>query len=610
MDVLNKNVNHIQLIENLRTYLLANLEKEHKKFQLYESLDKVENLIHEIKDIKKQLKLNIEPNVPVDLILEIETEEANEEKVKEKVFYYTFFLAISIDKFPDTLEKRVSFYQYYLSRIISSKRLEIILISPFYTSEIGLIFLKENGLKENGIGYWQFTDQGKEPRIISKSSPLRSIMKNEYRTKKPKDAALFFDKYVHNAVNAVVGVKIEDFGKRFIEDKSYSPIYDLSSISYHEDLKSLVSEHLTDKNDDYEFVNETFTHLWRKHTGIFYPMLLKEYEPSLQNIFADVGSEKDKIYRDHYLHQFQVFLLGLPIIDRYYDLFKKYEKPELIWLIASSAHDIGYPIQLYDDYSEKFFKKFLNISRNPKIVELELKSKFIEDDFLSYTGYIVCELCSKHLNRPELKSNWLAQENDLIKFFFNEIAVKKNHALISSVSLLKLINEQENIEKIQKTMGNYKKANSNIFLPAILAIALHGVPTWPTAFKKFCNDKKMLMEKPCLRFEDDPISFLLVLCDSVQEWGRPQRNQKLERNEEGKGFYLKDFKMTDHSVSITLKTDHFSKGDKKFDDKDQELTGLKNLLRPCESLSFVIYLENRTGETKEYQLKGQSKKEV
>jgi len=96
----------------------------------------------------------------------------------------------------------------------------------------------------------------------------------------------------------------------------------------------------------------------------------------------------------------------------------------------------------------------------------------------------------------------------------------------------------------------------------------------------------------------------------VQEWGRPQRNQKLERNEEGKGFYLKDFKMTDHSVSITLKTDHFSKGDKKFDDKDQELTGLKNLLRPCESLSFVIYLENRTGETKEYQLKGQSKKEV
>jgi hypothetical protein len=119
----------------------------------------------------------------------------------------------------------------------------------------------------------------------------------------------------------------------------------------------------------------------------------------------------------------------------------------------------------------------------------------------------------------------------------------------------------------------------------------------------------MLMEKPCLRFEDDPISFLLAFCDGVQEWGRPQRNQKLERNEEGKGFYLKDFKIDDNSVSIVLKTDHFSEGDKKFDDKVQELLGMKNLLKPPESISFTIYLENKLGEIKDFQMKGQSKNE-
>lgn len=604
-----KNINHIQIVADLKDHLSFDLTKKHKKFQLFESLEKVENLIYEIKDIKKQSKLNIEPHLPIDLILETENEEVNEENVKEKVYYYTFFLVVSINKFPDTLEKRINFYQYYLSRIISSKRLEIIIVSPFFTPEMEAILNKDNGLKENGIGFWQISKKGIPPKIKAKSSSLRSVMKNEYGEKKPQDVALFFDKYVHNAVNSIVGVKIEDFGKRYFEKECFTSVYNLSTIEYQEEMKNFVNEHLTDKNDDYEFVNETFTYLWRKYTGIFYPTLLKEYEPSLQNIFADVGSERDHIYRDHYLHQFQVFLLGLPILDRYYPLFKKYEKPELIWLIASSAHDIGYPVQLYDDYSETFFKRFLNISRNPKIVELELKSNFIEDDFLSYTGYIVCEFCSKHLNRPELKSNWLYQENDLIKFFFNEIAVRKNHALISSISLLKLIHEPENVEKIKKIMGNYKKASGSIFLPAILAIALHNFPTWPMSFKKYCTSKKMLMEKPCLKFEDDPISFLLVFCDSVQEWGRPQRNQKLERTEEGKGFYLKDFKIDDNSVSLTLKTDHFSEGDKKYDDKDLELTNIKNLLHPPESISFVINLENKNGKVKEYLLKGQSKKE-
>ncbi|MFA6331539.1 MAG: hypothetical protein WCX22_01180 [Methanoregula sp.] len=595
-------VNHSQIVKNLKIFI----EKKYgsQKSKVYESLDKIENLTYEIAEIKKGVKFNIDPNLAVDLVLEIEKEEENEENIIEKAYYYTIFLVISTKKFPDTLEKRISFYQFYLSRIISSKRLEIILVAPDFNKKMKDVFDRENGLKENGIGFWEFSEDQKKPIIISHPESLRFLMHKQYEQEKPEDIPLFFDKYVHNAVNAIAGIKPDDFGKRYLTREILDQSFNLKKISYHEDLIDLINSHLTDKNDDYEFVNEAFTNLWKTHIGLFYPKLLKEFEPSLQNIFPDTGSEEDHVYRDHYLHQFQVFLLGLPIIDTFYSYFEKNDNPELIWLIASSAHDIGYPVQLYDSYSESFFKKFLGIGRNPNILEHELKSKFVEDDFLACAGFLICDLCNNHLNRSELKANWLEKENELIKFFFNEITVEKNHGLMSSISLLKILQNPENKSTIEKVLGNYDKAMKKYLLPAVLAIGLHDIHKWPMSFKKTCPQQKIVMETPCLKFENDPISFLLIFCDCVQEWGRPLKNQNKGKYEVGKGFFLKKMEISENVVKYTLATNEFSISNKKFQKKQKELDSIQYLLKPPKDLHFIIRLEDKENIGMDYEMKG------
>jgi hypothetical protein len=599
-------VNHSQIVNDLKSFI----KKKHKtqKYQIYDSFTEIENLTYEVQAIKKSIRFNADPNLAVDIILEIEKKEKNDDDILTKVHYYTIFLIISTKEFPESLENRVQFYLFYLSRLISPKRLEIILVSPQFNKEMGEVFNRENGLKDNGIGFWEFSDKKKEPNVISPPQSLRSLMINQFSQEKPVNIPLFFDKYVHNAVNAIAGIKPEDFGKRYLTREILDQSFSLKRIFFHKELIELINSHLTDKNDDYEFVDEAFTSLWRNHIGLFYPKLLEEYEASLQNIFPDTGSDEDHVYRDHYLHQFQVFLLGLPIIDTYFDYFKKYDNPELIWLIASSAHDIGYPVQLYDSYSETFFKKFLGIGRNPNVLELELKSKFVDDDFLSCAGFLICDLCYNHLNREKLNCNWLEKENDIVKFFFNEITKEKNHGLMSSISLLKILQNPDNKSGIEKVLGDYDKAMEKYFLPAVVAIGLHDIHKWPKSFKKSCKKQKVIMETPCLKFENDPISFILIFCDCVQEWGRPKKNQKTGKFELGKGFFLKKMDISRNSIRYTLATNEFPYTHKLFQKKQKELSEIQYLLNPPKGLHFIIRLEDKDSIGTDYEMKGHTQK--
>ena len=73
-------------------------------------------------------------------------------------------------------------------------------------------------------------------------------------------------------------------------------------------------------------------------------------------------------HRDHYLHQFQVFLMGSCILDKLLDL----NHPDIIsntkidvqWLIASSFHDMAYPLQLYEDWAKNIVVGFAHINGN------------------------------------------------------------------------------------------------------------------------------------------------------------------------------------------------------------------------------------------------------
>jgi len=601
-----------------------------EKCKVYESLEEIPEILEKIDETKKDFEFSIDPNLPVDLIRVKEEETEND--IIDKFPHYTIFFVVSTPNIPGPPENRIAFYRrvvfykFYLSRIISSKRLKIVLVAPKYTK------INKEFLRDNGIGFWKFVDKEKMPIEVLLPTTLIEQMNNNFLependesmeefspeakkaiknidgisyeennkklvisskltekkkknllqkpilkpyketieqlyqkshkqrevrkeiVEKESNIAFFFDRYIHDAVSAIAGVKPEQFSKRYIDKEVMDKVLDLKNISYNKELSKVVTEHLTEKANEYQFVSEVFDALWRKHINLPYSDFLEKFEPSLQYVFAETR-KGDKIYRDHYLHQFQVFLLGVSIIDNFHGMFKcKYEKPELSWLIASSFHDIAYPVQLYDDWCEKFFKEVFTIDKSPGT--LELKSNFVDHSFLSCMGYIINSLYRSHLNKKH-KSKLLFEKNDdLVQFFYNEITTTKNHGIMSSISLLKMIQTPKNKKKIEnKFKKKFQKVLQEIFMPGVLAITLHESQIW-SGLKEGRKKDKLHVVLPCLKFEDDPLSFLLIFCDSVQEWGRPSKTQEKEEFEKIKRFYLKEFicRSEPPEVKITINT--------------------------------------------------------
>lgn len=63
-------------------------------------------------------------------------------------------------------------------------------------------------------------------------------------------------------------------------------------------------------------------------------------------------------YREHFIHSYHVFLLGLFLMDKLPELKKHLNKKILtIWFMTSMYHDIAYPVQKIDEISNKYLKQ-------------------------------------------------------------------------------------------------------------------------------------------------------------------------------------------------------------------------------------------------------------
>jgi hypothetical protein len=602
--------NHNQIIEWIEKKYSSNLD-----YEVHRSLEDFPELL---KDFKYKPELPFDFSLPIDLICAKKEEEPTENG-KGEFWHYTIFLVNSTETFSKSLKKRLSFYQFYLSRIPSVQPNRFVIITAIPLDFPALKQKDKDFFENNGFGLWRIdiTKLDKQEEIPAKNLRDRMIeefnkavdepdetdddsykaaggtmLKNQQATFKKtlpinkisekisidlnvlrenikiraKDFVLFFEEYIDDAIEGIAGIPPDQFGTRYIDRKVMDKVLDLKNISYRAELSKLMNEHLTEKANEYEFTSEIFSSLWDDLIGLPYSHFLEKFEPSLLYVFAD-SRKGDKIYRDHYLHQFQVFLLGISIIDCFPNRFRidKYKKPELIWLITSSFHDIAYPVQLYDEWCKKFFTEVFKIPKSP--ASLELKTNFVDHSFLSCMSCIIKEFYRVHLNGDNVSN---IEENEIVQFFYKQITEIKNHGILSSISLLKMIspiNEvNKNEKKIKEKLGiSLIEAWQYIFVPSVLAITLHDYKIWGGLIKEKTTDKspKLLTT---LKFENDPISFLLIFCDNVQEWGRPCKSQDIEGDGKIKRFYLKDFECLSNPdvIKITIwspnhKSSYFSK---------------------------------------------------
>jgi len=328
---------------------------------------------------------------------------------------------------------------------------------------------------------------------------------------------------------------------------------DLKNISYKVPLKEIAKNFRDESRDDYVIAEKTITNLWEKCLGLEYPNIQRKVENILQ---------RDDEYREHFVHQFQVFLIGAIIIDKIGSKFAdKYEeqtgcKIENVWLAASTFHDFSYGLQNFDTWLMEFFQDSLRIKNNQtkeNLHLLNLDAAMIRESLYEKITQIVDQLSENLGNYDKLT---------IIRFFYEKAVRDRNHGVLSAISFLKLSDEIES----QK-----RKINDKGLLEAAVAISCHdediwealcgchgyrrsdlSLPPnrkecaiecnrelWPAKKGKIFEEKlskkihsdnikceeweRNLMKEELLKnikFEDYPIIFLLIFCDSVQDDGR------------------------------------------------------------------------------------------
>jgi len=258
-----------------------------------------------------------------------------------------------------------------------------------------------------------------------------------------------------------------------------------------------------------------------KERGINYEgiLYLVESLPDLESFLYSTSVKKH--YRDHTEHQLRVAVLGdflleqdteqgtlLGIIAELLELDELVIK-EKLWWIAGLIHDIGYPLSKMTtavnwSLLNQILKCYPQLDLEVVPMEVTLSQKGAQKEYLKLLegglskkarelirmGAGFCEV------RPvPQRKTFLGGDNGHPEYTFtSEIAL--DHGVIGALTLLKSLGTPEEIKASDEYCG---------YITAAKAIALHN-------FKDRLKD---------FIFEDNPLAFLLVLVDEIQEWGRP-----------------------------------------------------------------------------------------
>ena len=293
--------------------------------------------------------------------------------------------------------------------------------------------------------------------------------------------------------------------------------------------------------------------------------VFKDFE-ELENVFFDL--EK---YRGHYVHQFNVFLLGYYVVNKfaeYREAFQTFKNssndPIFTWVLASTFHDMGYPIEKMDEWFERYLDMFLKV-KLPYKIEIE---RLLTPVFFEYVKY----LSETHLNLGLGRCTPFGQETNRDWNFHNVLLMnlrKKDHGVISALLLIHSLFTQEELAKKQDWFyGTFPRD----IMPACHAISLHNL-----------QEKNLK-----IGYKKYPFAFLLRLCDELQDWGRSKAGY--DQSE------LVEFEIKNEgdipTISSTLKVN-----DSFFEQKAKSINFLCDQLQTDGLLRVVISLKSKGNDS-------------
>jgi len=238
-------------------------------------------------------------------------------------------------------------------------------------------------------------------------------------------------------------------------------------------------------------------------------------------------------YRDHFMHQFHVYILGYILIN--YIGVKNIEQSInerlnntadfnnttigtinvlRMWTFISFFHDITYIFEEYEDKMQNFISKQL---------KAKIPVHINWGSMISETGTALTYMdCLKELliffETPYGKN--ATNKEDLFKNYIQSLHSNQDHGVLSALLLIQLFKPFIS-QKLNNGIYHSKASNEKmveIYLAA-LAISFHNKCVFST-LKEHNNPNK-------LSLESFPLEFLLIYCDTAQEWGRKKEIDKI-----------------------------------------------------------------------------------
>jgi hypothetical protein len=235
-------------------------------------------------------------------------------------------------------------------------------------------------------------------------------------------------------------------------------------------------------------------------------------------------------YRDHFIHQFHVFVSGYIIINELgienfklsiqksmnwilsqnnneCDNGEEYRISDAdvlrIWFLTAFYHDFAYILEKLD---ERLGKLFENLLGYPFSVKFDWENLLTDKTAFSMH---ICDLLRFFMSKNGTNTDQLLQN------YLNAIIKSHDHGVLGALLLI------HSSKKI-----TYRNINECYY--AALAISLHNPIVYKSLREGECRNNK---ESTAISFESFPIAFLLAFCDTAQTFGRIETKGGEETND-------------------------------------------------------------------------------
>lgn len=236
--------------------------------------------------------------------------------------------------------------------------------------------------------------------------------------------------------------------------------------------------------------------------------------------------------RGHFIHQFEVFLLGLRFIQSFLEetngpkprfLYSNPYRVFVTWLMTATAHDFGRPLEIADLIAGKLSDLYKGLGmhelsnqykRLPEknLLQGENKLNRVNVDGQGH-DHLQTVLCIDSLISKCVKDSLGVSSNESERIT-ETLRKEDNHGYVSAAvlcrsAILSLLTDKS-INQIKKSwiFGSLRKA-----MGAIALHALHNV-----------EDGDISRSTEQISFNLNPYAYLLFLVDNIQDWSRPFAN--------------------------------------------------------------------------------------